>query len=74
MTKVSMAVLQQLLDRMLENKILNDAELELAGTTKADKARAVIDMVRNKGSKASTAFIVAMCDLDPCLAEELKLK
>ncbi|MEQ2219658.1 hypothetical protein XENOCAPTIV_021457 [Xenoophorus captivus] len=72
--KVSAAVLQQLLDRMLEEKVLTDCEMEFGNINKGDKARSVVDMVRNKGSKASSALITALCEVDPCLAEELKLK
>ncbi|KAM4718419.1 uncharacterized protein FYW61_016252 [Anableps anableps] len=71
--KISKGVLQQLLDRMLENKILNDSEIDLGQQNQGDKIREVVDMVRKKGSKASSAFIAALCELDPCLAEDLKL-
>lgn len=74
MGKISKQVLQQLLDKMLENKIMNDYEIDLGPMNQGDKVRAVVDMVRNKGSKASSAFIAALCELDPCLAEDLNLK
>uniref|UniRef100_A0A3B3XF85 CARD domain-containing protein n=1 Tax=Poecilia mexicana TaxID=48701 RepID=A0A3B3XF85_9TELE len=63
-----------LLDKMLENKIMNDSEIELGSQNHGDKVRDVVDMVRKKGSKASSVFIAALCELDPCLAEDLKLK
>ncbi|XP_054882416.1 caspase b [Poeciliopsis prolifica] len=72
--KISKQVLQQILDKLLENKIMNDCELEFDVQTQGEKVRAVVDMVRKKGPKASSAFIAALCELDPCLAEDLKLK
>uniref|UniRef100_A0A3P9P1Y0 CARD domain-containing protein n=1 Tax=Poecilia reticulata TaxID=8081 RepID=A0A3P9P1Y0_POERE len=63
-----------LLDKMLENKVMNDGEIELGPLNQGEKVRAVVDMVRKKGSKASSVFIAALCELDPCLAEDLKLK
>lgn len=74
MGKISKQVLQQLLDKMLENKIMNDSEIDLGSQSQGDKVRAVVDMIRNKGPKASSAFIAGLCELDPCLAEDLKLK
>ncbi|KAM4543715.1 uncharacterized protein V3H82_021606 [Fundulus diaphanus] len=73
-SKISAAVLQQLLDTMLEKRILNDSEMEFGNLNKSDKARQVVDMVRNKGPRASSALIAALCEVDPCLAEELKLQ
>ncbi|XP_038139758.1 uncharacterized protein si:ch211-114l13.9 [Cyprinodon tularosa] len=73
-SKVSKATLDQLQDKLLEKKVLTDNEMEVGNMGKTDKARYVIDIVRNKGQKASSTMIAALCDLDSCLAEELKLK
>lgn len=71
---VSEAVLKQLLDQLLQRQVINEEENESANTKcKADKARAVIDMVRRKGSEASSFFITHFCKLDPQLSKTLKL-
>uniref|UniRef100_A0A3Q2EBA8 CARD domain-containing protein n=1 Tax=Cyprinodon variegatus TaxID=28743 RepID=A0A3Q2EBA8_CYPVA len=72
--EISKATLDQLQDKLLEKKVLTDNEMEVDSMVRGDKARYVIDTVRKKGQKASSTMIAALCDLDPCLAEELKLK
>ncbi|XP_053183734.1 NACHT, LRR and PYD domains-containing protein 1a-like [Scomber japonicus] len=73
-SRVSEPNLDQLLDKLLEFGVINDGEMESARTeTRADKARKVIDMVRRKGSDASSFFIVALRVVDPHLSRLLKL-
>ncbi|XP_044195213.1 uncharacterized protein LOC122972278 isoform X2 [Thunnus albacares] len=72
---VSEPNLRKLLDKLLQREIINDGEMEFARTlNKAEKARQVIDMVRGKGPKASSALIAALCEVDPFLSEKLKLQ
>ncbi|CAK6983989.1 NACHT%2C LRR and PYD domains-containing protein 1b allele 2-like, partial [Scomber scombrus] len=71
---VSDPVLNQLLDQLLQRKVINDEEKESANTkSKADKARAVIDLVRKKGREASSFFITDLCKLDPQFSKTLNL-
>uniref|UniRef100_A0A4W6DXJ2 CARD domain-containing protein n=1 Tax=Lates calcarifer TaxID=8187 RepID=A0A4W6DXJ2_LATCA len=71
---VTEPVLNQLLDKLLECKIINDEEMESAKVRNTDKARDVIDTVRKKGAKASSVLIAALCEVDPCLFRELRLR
>ncbi|XP_063339185.1 uncharacterized protein LOC134634069 isoform X2 [Pelmatolapia mariae] len=72
--RVSEPVLRKLLDKLLERRVIIDDEMDLGGVrSRADKARQVIDVVRRKGSQASSALIAALCEVDPCLSRELQL-
>lgn len=72
--RVSEPVLRKLLDKLLERRVIIDEEMDLSGAkSRADKARQVIDIVRGKGSSASSALIGTLCDVDRCLAEQLQL-
>uniref|UniRef100_A0A671WNQ0 RING-type domain-containing protein n=1 Tax=Sparus aurata TaxID=8175 RepID=A0A671WNQ0_SPAAU len=73
--RVSEPVLSQLLDKLLLGKVITDCELQSIRSVRvpADKARDVIDIVRGKGSKASSVLIAALCEVDPFLYEQLKL-
>lgn len=73
--RVSDAVLSKLLDKLLESGVLIDDELENVKSlgNKSDKARKVIDMVRQKGPNSSAILISALCEVDPFLSKELKL-
>ncbi|XP_050934075.1 protein NLRC3-like isoform X5 [Lates calcarifer] len=73
-SRVSEPVLRKLLDKLLERGVITDDEMDLAGTaSRADKARAVIDTMRRKGSEASSALISVLCEEDRCLSTELNL-
>lgn len=75
MKRISDSTLKQLLDSLLQQRILNMGEMESARIKpRDDRARDVIDMVLNKGQRASSTMIDALCKLDPCLSETLKLK
>ncbi|XP_019134321.1 caspase recruitment domain-containing protein 8 [Larimichthys crocea] len=72
--RVSGPVLNQLLDKLLARGIINDHETEsVRGKVRADKARDLIDTVRNKGAEGSSVLIAALCEVDPCLSRELNL-
>ncbi|KAL3991863.1 low density lipoprotein receptor-related protein 5/6 [Sarotherodon galilaeus] len=73
--KVSKALLKQLLDDLLEG-LLNDGESDSVledNSNKADMARALIDMVKRKGDKASRKMIEHLEKRDPTLYSELGL-
>ncbi|KAK9529916.1 hypothetical protein VZT92_011462 [Zoarces viviparus] len=71
--RVSDSVLNDLMDKLLHHRVITDAEMETAKTKKgAEKARAVIDMARNKGSDASSVLIDALHEVDEWLYGELK--
>lgn len=70
---ISGPVLQSLLDKLLESKVLCDSERETAEEerNRRDKARFVIDTVRRKGEAAGSEMIHFLCELDPFLCEHL---
>ncbi|XP_026216269.1 NACHT, LRR and PYD domains-containing protein 1 [Anabas testudineus] len=73
--RVSGSVLKDLLDKLLENKVINSRELESIQTmSRTDKARELIDLVLNKGNSACKIMIDNLCDLDPFVSETLQLK
>lgn len=65
----------QLLDRLLEQGVMNVEEMEstIALRTTADMARAVIDTVQRKGTEASSILIQDLRILDPYFSEHLNL-
>uniref|UniRef100_UPI003AAB7391 NACHT, LRR and PYD domains-containing protein 14-like n=1 Tax=Centroberyx gerrardi TaxID=166262 RepID=UPI003AAB7391 len=70
--RVSEPVLDNLLDELLRRMVINDEEMESARTkSRPDKAREVIDMVRRKGTEASSNMIAIFCERDPYLSKEL---
>uniref|UniRef100_A0A2I4BFK1 Caspase-1 n=1 Tax=Austrofundulus limnaeus TaxID=52670 RepID=A0A2I4BFK1_AUSLI len=74
--KVSLEVINQLLDGLLEDRMLNSGEMEAVletYDTRADKARALIDSVKKKGPKTSRRMIDLLEQKDPMLHEELGL-
>ncbi|XP_035863608.1 stonustoxin subunit alpha-like [Sander lucioperca] len=71
--RVSDPVLNQLLDKLLERRVITDGEMQSVRTGRADKARDVMDTVRRKGSAASSVLISALCEVDPVLSRELRL-
>ncbi|XP_041670744.1 uncharacterized protein LOC121527747 [Cheilinus undulatus] len=72
---VSGPVLKSVLDKLFEKTVMTDSERESAEAIpdKRDKARFVIDTVKNKGGAASSEMIEALCDIDPFLCEHLGL-
>ncbi|KAM8755810.1 uncharacterized protein AB9X84_009226 isoform 2-T2 [Acanthopagrus schlegelii] len=73
--RVSGSVLNQILDKLLDLDIINDEEMQSVKTqpTTQDKARKLIDMVRKKGTEASSVLIAALRKVDPSLSRQLKL-
>ncbi|XP_053183666.1 uncharacterized protein LOC128366930 [Scomber japonicus] len=73
-TRVSEPNLNQLLDKLFGFGVINDDEMESARSEmRANKARKVIDMVRRKGTEASSFFIIALRVVDPNLSRLLNL-
>uniref|UniRef100_A0A3Q0S396 CARD domain-containing protein n=1 Tax=Amphilophus citrinellus TaxID=61819 RepID=A0A3Q0S396_AMPCI len=74
--KVSETVIKQLLDDLAEDRVLNDGECESIlerNTTRADKARCLIDIVKRKGPKASNTMIAHFQRREPLLFDNLGL-
>lgn len=74
--RVNKSLISQLLDEILKDKIVNDGERESIleeNATTGDKARALIDMVKKKGERASKALIAYIEIKDPSLHSELGL-
>uniref|UniRef100_A0A3B5M086 Caspase a n=1 Tax=Xiphophorus couchianus TaxID=32473 RepID=A0A3B5M086_9TELE len=72
--KVSKPILKQLLDDLLEDRLLNDGEVESVledNTNKADMARCLIDIVRKKGTRGSKMLIDHIKTRDEALHAEL---
>ncbi|XP_048838415.1 caspase a-like [Brienomyrus brachyistius] len=73
---VTKAVIQQLVDDLQGCEILNDGEVESVHeeySTRADKARCLIDMVLKKGRVPSEKFIGLLKERDPNLYAKLDL-
>ncbi|KAM9853100.1 caspase-1-A-like isoform 1-T1 [Aulostomus maculatus] len=73
---VSSAVIDDLLDDLLEDRILSDAEkdsiLQENNSTR-NKARQLIDTVKKKGDDASWKMIAHLLNRDPTLHKNLAL-
>lgn len=73
---VSKDLVKQLLDDLLDEGILNDGEKDSIleeNSTKADRARALIDTVKRKGDEASRKMIAQLQSRDPTLSRNLGL-
>ncbi|XP_063070405.1 caspase a-like [Engraulis encrasicolus] len=73
--KVSLPVVKQLLDDLVEDRVLNEEEKDSVleeNKSKADKARCLIDMVKKKGDKASLKMIQHIKERDENLYEVLQ--
>ncbi|KAK2859790.1 hypothetical protein Q5P01_004410 [Channa striata] len=74
--RVSEPVLNQLLDGLLAQGIMNQEEMNTARQptrSKCERARDMIDTVRNKGTRACSSFINLICELDLYLCQTLNL-
>ncbi|XP_034005388.1 caspase recruitment domain-containing protein 8-like [Trematomus bernacchii] len=74
--RVSLPVLNDLLDKLLESEVISESEMESARTKSRndgarDGAREVVDTVRKKGAAACRVLINALRELDHLLYEEL---
>ncbi|XP_062323640.1 caspase-1-like [Osmerus eperlanus] len=74
--RVSKAVLDYLLDGLLQARVINDAERDEAKveTQRAERARATIDMVLRKGDDSCSVMRCLLCDMDPYLYSTLGFK
>ncbi|CAG5998083.1 unnamed protein product [Menidia menidia] len=71
---VSDSVLNQLLDKLLQQGALSNEEMQRAKTKlREDKARDAIDTVMRKGFKPGKTLIAALREVDPSLSRELNL-
>ncbi|XP_026035080.1 NACHT, LRR and PYD domains-containing protein 1b allele 3-like [Astatotilapia calliptera] len=72
---ISGPVLSSLMDKLLDERVITDAEMDAADViqNRSDRARFVIDTVRKKGEAASSQMIEFLCELDPFLCEYLGL-
>lgn len=76
MESVTTEVIKQLLDALLEDSILNDGEKDSVleeNSSRADKARALVDKVRKKGDAACNKLITHLQKEDPTLFFKLGL-
>ncbi|XP_067429420.1 NACHT, LRR and PYD domains-containing protein 12-like isoform X1 [Thunnus thynnus] len=72
--RVSDQTLNRLLDHLLQRGFISEEEMESArAKSRADKARDVIDMVRNKGAEASSFLITNLRKLDAHFSKTLDL-
>ncbi|XP_029963846.1 caspase-1-like [Salarias fasciatus] len=73
--QVNPELLKQILDKLLEDEVLNDQEKnpihKLMNSNDADAARSLIDVVRKKGDRASGMMIDHIKNLDGNLYDEL---
>ena len=73
---VSTGTINGLLDGLLEERVLNQEEMEKVrneNDTAMDKARDLIDSVIRKGHHASQIFIIQISTCDPHLEKKLGL-
>ncbi|XP_062336949.1 NACHT, LRR and PYD domains-containing protein 1a-like isoform X1 [Osmerus eperlanus] len=67
--RVTMPVLDDLLDELLQERVINDAEMEAVKVeaVRKDRARATIDMVLKKGSLSCFVMKTMLAKYDPTL-------
>ncbi|KAM4533974.1 uncharacterized protein PAE49_022293 [Odontesthes bonariensis] len=72
---ISGAVLQSLVDKLLETKVITDSEREAAeeNRSRRDKAQYVFDTVRRKGDAASSKMIEFLREADPFFCDHVGL-
>ncbi|XP_045568575.1 NACHT, LRR and PYD domains-containing protein 1 homolog isoform X2 [Salmo salar] len=73
--RVSRAVLNELLDGLLQHTVINQEEMESVKVIaeRTEKARDIIDMVLRKGTESCSRMINLLGELDPCLYTELQI-
>uniref|UniRef100_A0A667YDM0 Caspase a n=1 Tax=Myripristis murdjan TaxID=586833 RepID=A0A667YDM0_9TELE len=72
--RISTPVMANLLDHLLEDRILNERERDCVfeeHLARADRASCLIDMVRRKGARASQELITNLKNFDPFLCNDL---
>ncbi|XP_044060961.1 NACHT, LRR and PYD domains-containing protein 1 homolog isoform X2 [Siniperca chuatsi] len=73
---MSVELINQLLDDLLEDGVLNDGEKDSIlqeNSTRADRVRCLIDMVKKKGCRATRQIVTHLQRRDPSLSAELGL-
>lgn len=72
---ISGPVLDSLLDKLLKENVLTDSESRPAYDipNSENKARYVIDTVKNKGDAAASVMIDFLCEVDPFLSQHIGL-
>ncbi|KAK2817503.1 hypothetical protein Q5P01_025694 [Channa striata] len=64
--RISTSVLNDVLDKLLQSRVINNGEMEsVQALPRAEKSRNLIDMVLKKGNPACKVLIKTLCDLDP---------
>ncbi|KAM9399083.1 uncharacterized protein ACWYII_031439 isoform 2-T2 [Salvelinus alpinus] len=73
--RVSKAVLNGLLDGLLQHTVINQEEMESVKVIaeRAEKARDIIDMVLRKGTESCSRMINLLGELDHCLCSQLQI-
>ncbi|KAM9399088.1 uncharacterized protein ACWYII_031442 [Salvelinus alpinus] len=73
--RVSKAVLNGLLDGLLQHTVINQEEMESVKVIaeRAEKARDIIDMVLRKGTESCSRMINLLGELDPYLCSQLQI-
>uniref|UniRef100_A0A3B5B3U8 CARD domain-containing protein n=1 Tax=Stegastes partitus TaxID=144197 RepID=A0A3B5B3U8_9TELE len=72
---LSDVTVNQLLDRLYGNGVINEEEKNaIRAQMGADKARELIDRVRNKGHDAASALTTALNEVDSFLFRNLNLR
>ncbi|XP_056227489.1 uncharacterized protein LOC130166142 isoform X13 [Seriola aureovittata] len=72
--RVSISVLKDLMDQLLQKRVINEREKEsIPALPRADKAEGLIDMVLRKGNPACRLLIDTFCEVDPYLSAQLEL-
>uniref|UniRef100_A0A667XNI4 Caspase a n=1 Tax=Myripristis murdjan TaxID=586833 RepID=A0A667XNI4_9TELE len=72
--RISTPVMANLLDHLLDDRILNERERDCVfeeHLARADRASCLIDMVRRKGARASQELITNLKNFDPFLCNDL---
>ncbi|XP_042365996.1 caspase recruitment domain-containing protein 8-like isoform X2 [Plectropomus leopardus] len=71
--RTSQPVLDQLLDKLLEDRVINDAEMQsIKIKAGEEKARELFDTVRNKGRESVSVLMNALREADPWLYSALR--
>ncbi|KAK1882910.1 Caspase-1 [Dissostichus eleginoides] len=70
--RVSLPFLNTLLDRLFEFRVIYDSEMRSARSKpENERAREVVDTVRNKGAEACRVLIEALSEKDPYFYNDL---
>ncbi|XP_067441653.1 caspase recruitment domain-containing protein 18-like isoform X2 [Thunnus thynnus] len=74
--RVSSSVVKDLLDALLQHRVINNREMESIQImpSRADKARELIDTVLKKGNRACEILMDTFCEVDPFVSTMLNLQ